>query len=225
MTDAVERNRKLFDGLFGATYSRYMERERLSRVIARLIWASDVRPYYASMQVLADLPDGSTVVDCPCGAGVALRALRPEQRVRYLGFDLAPAMLVRARTRANSRHLPDAVFAKAEATRLPLVEGEVDLFLSYFGLHCFEHPEEALHEAARSLRPDGRLVGSTIVRGDRPLDRLRVRPGVGGFGAVGDESAVRRWLGSAGFADVAIQTHGVFASFSAVKPGQPSPAA
>jgi ubiquinone/menaquinone biosynthesis C-methylase UbiE len=218
MTAAVERNRKLFSGVFGAGYGAYIERERLSRLVARVIWGSDIRPYYASMRAIGDVPDESTVVDCPCGSGVALSQMRPEQRVRYLGFDLVPAMLARARRRAAARGLPQPVFADAEATSLPLSDGEADLFLSYFGLHCFDHPEAALREAARCLRSSGQLIGSTIVRGERLLDRLRVRPGVGGFGAVGDERALGEWLHAAGFVKVRIRTSGIFSVFSADKP-------
>ncbi len=138
--------------------------------------------------------------------------------MRYLGFDLVPAMLARARRRAAARGLLQPVFADADASSLPLSDGEADLFLSYFGLHCFDHPEAALHEAARCLRPSGQLVGSTIVRGERLLDRLRVRPGVGGFGCVGDERALREWLHSAGFVNVGIHTSGIFSVFSAEKP-------
>jgi ubiquinone/menaquinone biosynthesis C-methylase UbiE len=218
MTAAVERNQKLFSGVFGAGYSGYIERERLSRLVAVVIWGSDIRPYYASMRAIGDVPDESKIVDCPCGSGVALRGLHPEQRVRYLGFDLAPAMLSRARRRAAARGIQQAVFAEADASSLPLPDAEVDLFLSYFGLHCFDHPEAALHEAARCLRPSGELIGSTIVRGERLLDRLRVRPGVGGFGCVGDERALRGWLRSAGFVKVGIDTRGIFSVFSAEKP-------
>jgi SAM-dependent methyltransferase len=214
VTSALQRNRSLFSGPFGAAYSYYIEHERLSRLISRVLWGSDVRPYHASMRAIADAPDGSTVVDCPCGAGVALRGLQPGQRVRYLGFDLSPRMLDRARTRARARGLSAPVFREAAATDLPLADGEVDLFVSYFGLHCFDQPAEALQEAARTLRSGGRLVGSTIVLGRRPLDGLRVRPGVGGFGQVGDATQLRRWLEAARFREIEIETSGIFAVFT-----------
>src|ERR1044072_6659722 len=58
---------------FGVTYSAYMERPWLSRLISRVVWGSDSGPFYESMKELADVPEGGTVVDCPCGAGPALR--------------------------------------------------------------------------------------------------------------------------------------------------------
>jgi hypothetical protein len=76
----------------------------------------------------------------------------------------------------------------------------------------------AVREAARCLRPGGRLVGGTIVLGERRLDRLRVRPGVGGLGPVGTDGDLRRWLAGAGVADAHIDRRGVFAFFTARKP-------
>jgi hypothetical protein len=69
---------------FGGLYEFYIERPRLSRAIGRCVWGIDVADMYASMEIIGHQADGSTVVDVPCGGGLALRALRPEQEVRYL---------------------------------------------------------------------------------------------------------------------------------------------
>ena len=90
---------------FGAIYSTYMERPRLSRWVGRLVWGGDTRPYYDSMRAVAEAPEGSTIVDCPCGAGPALRALDPARSVRYVAADLSPSMIRRARRRARARGL------------------------------------------------------------------------------------------------------------------------
>jgi len=97
IADTRERNRRVFNGPFGAVYGAYIRRERLARVIAWLLWGSDTRPFHASMAAIGQVADGGTIVDAPCGSGVAFRALRPGQAVRYLGFDLSPRMLEQAR--------------------------------------------------------------------------------------------------------------------------------
>ena len=215
---ARERNRRVFDGVFGSVYGAYIRRERLARLIAWVLWGSDTRPFYASMAAIGQVAADGTIVDAPCGSGVAFRALRPAQRVRYLGFDISPRMLQQARRHADRLGLHQVELAQADAESLPLEDASADLFLSYFGLHCFPHPGAAVREAARCLRPGSRLVGSTIVLGDRRLDRLRVRPGAGAFGPVGSEADLEGWLSDAGLANVELDRRGVFAVFSASKP-------
>jgi len=185
---------------FGAVYSAYMERPRVSRLVARAVWGADIRPYYESMAAIAAVPEGGTVVDCPCGAGPALRGLEPGRSLRYVAADLSPSMLRRARRRAARRGLSGVEFVETSATDLPLPDDCADLFLSYWGLHCFEDPAAAIREAARLLKPGGRLVGAALVRGGRgPRQRL-LRPGAGDFGPIGTGPEVERWLAEAGFA-------------------------
>lgn len=185
---------------FGAAYSAYMERPGLSRLIGRVVWGGDIRPYYDSMSAIAEVGDGGTIVDCPCGAGPALRTLRPDADIRYVAADLSPSMVRRARKRARARALADVRFIQADATDLPLSADSADLFLSFWGLHCFEDPAAAIAESARVLKPGGRLVGSCFVRGSDSLrQRFLVRPHSGDFGQVERQPEVESWLAAAGF--------------------------
>jgi ubiquinone/menaquinone biosynthesis C-methylase UbiE len=184
---------------FGAIYSAYMERPRLSTRVSRLIWGGDTRPYYESMAAVEEVGEGGTVVDCPCGAGPALRAIPTARAIRYVGVDLSPSMLRRARRRAASRGLTGIEFVQADATAIPLPSASVDLLLSFWGLHCYADPQSATAEAARILKPGGRLVGSSILRGTDSLrQRLLVRPHTGGFGRIGSQPEIESWLAEAG---------------------------
>jgi ubiquinone/menaquinone biosynthesis C-methylase UbiE len=138
-----------------------MEHEPLARLIAPAVWGGDIRPFYASMEEIGRVPDGSLIVDAPCGAGVALRGLRPDQRVRYLALDLSPPMLDRARRRAEKRGLRQVEFVEGDAEAIPVDDGSVDLFISYWGLHCFADPRAAIAEAHRCLRAGGRSAART----------------------------------------------------------------
>jgi ubiquinone/menaquinone biosynthesis C-methylase UbiE len=186
---------------FGIAYAAYMERPRVGRRVAKVVWAGDTGPYYESMGAVAEVPDGGTIVDCPCGAGPALRALDPGREVRYVGADLSPAMLRRIRKRAAERGITGLELIEADATRLPLPDDSADLFLSYWGLHCFAEPEAGVAEAARVTKPGGRLVGASFARSAETLrQRFLIRPNVGDFGPMGSEEEIRDWLEEAGFA-------------------------
>lgn len=200
----------------GAAYSAYMERPRVSSPISRIVWGGDTRPYYASMAAAAEVPTGGTIVDCPCGAGPAMRAMPAE--VDYVGVDFSPSMLRRARERAARRGLTKVELVEADAAAIPLPAGFADLFISFWGLHCFPDPAAALLEAARILGPDGRLVGSCFLRGrDTLRQRLFIRPNVGDFGPLGTQAETEAWLADAGFDLTSMQRSGPFLFFEARK--------
>jgi SAM-dependent methyltransferase len=193
--------RDFYSSPFGAAYSAYMERRWLSRPVARTVWGGDTAPYYESMEAIGEVPAGGTVVDCPCGAGPALRAVPAGWQLRYIAADLSPAMLRRAERRARARGVEDVEFLQADATDLPLDDSSADLFLSLWGLHCFQEPRRAIAEAARVLVPGGRLVGASFVRGRGTLrERLLIRPGHGAFGQVPAPDELEGWLAAEGFA-------------------------
>jgi SAM-dependent methyltransferase len=200
---------------FGVAYSAYAERPWLNRLIAMTVWGGDTRRYYESMSAIREVEDGGTVVDCPCGAGVALRELRIDADLRYVAVDLSPSMLRRTRKRIEKRGLRQVEIVQADAAEIPLPDESAGLFLSYWGLHCFPDPAAALVEAARILRPGGRLVGSTFVRGRDSLRQRLIRPDVGDFGKPGTAEDVPRRLETAGFGEPRIQRSGPMLFFDA----------
>jgi SAM-dependent methyltransferase len=198
-----------FDGPFGTVYSFYMEREWLARSIARLVWASDVRPLYASFEALADVPDGGVVVDAPCGSGIALRGLPPDKEVRYLAIDISRRML----ERTAARQRPQVECIEGDAAALPVDDASVDVFLSNFGLHCFADPRAAIDEISRVLRAGGRLVGSAVIPTGGRAGPL-IRPNRGGFGPMATTDELEAWMAAAGL-DVEVERRGAFAYFTA----------
>ena len=200
-------------GPFGAVYDFYIERPWLARLVLRAMWGVDPRPFYRSLSRVAELPDGATVLDVPCGGGVALRGLRPGQGVRWVAVDIEPAMLDRARRRAAQHPSADVQLIEGDMYRLPLEDGTVDLCLSYGGLHCVARPQAALAEMARCLRPGGRLLGSTFLAQGSRRQRLLLRNE--DFGSTGSAKDLRDWLQAAGFTDVSIDREDGLPVFSA----------
>ncbi len=162
MPDLRERWRT---GWLEATaYDSVIEHERLAQPLGRLVWGIDAAAFYRELARLSELPDGSAVLDIPCGGGVAFRGLRPTQRLRYVAADLSAVMLRRARSEAERRGLHEIEFTEADVEQLPFEDGTFDLCITYTGLHCFPDPAAALLELGRVLRPGGELRGTTVVR-------------------------------------------------------------
>jgi ubiquinone/menaquinone biosynthesis C-methylase UbiE len=209
-------DKDLYASPIGVAYSAYMERRWLSRLVSRTVWGGDTAPYYEIMEAIREAPEGGTVVDCPCGAGPALRSVPSGRRLRYIAADLSPAMLRRAERRARARSIEALELLRADATRLPLPRSSADLFLSLWGLHCFQRPRLAIAEAARVLVPGGRLVGASFVRGQETLrQRLLIRPGHGAFGQVPTAEEIDDWLAAEGLLVVDRTRSGPFVFFDA----------
>jgi SAM-dependent methyltransferase len=208
--------RNVCSGPLGAAYDYYIERPRLARLVLGLMWGVDPRPFYESLSAVGELPDGATILDVPCGGGVALRGVRTGQRVRWIGVDLEPAMLRRAERRAT--RLPDveAQFVEADMTRLALDDQSIDLCLSYGGLHCVREPLKALSEMARCLRPGGRLLGSTFLTHGSRRQRMLLRNE--DFGMTGSAAELRGWMLDCGLTDMTIDREDGLAVFSALRP-------
>ena len=206
-------------GRFGAAYDFCVERPCLMAAVGGAVWGLEAALLYRSIAMLSGARD-VTILDVPCGGGVALRALEPDQDVRYIAADACGRMINRAKRRARKRSLGQVEFIVADMTRLPLRSGEVDAVLSYSGLHLLQDPGEALAEFARCLRPGGFLTGTTFLldglsgRAQRLFERGRRR----GHAMPPHREALFASLVEAGFSEPTIGPQPGFAAFSARKP-------
>lgn len=206
-------------GPFGAFYDFYIERPRLMQAVGRAIWGIDAAVLYAAMKPIEAAGSGAVIVDLPCGGGVAFRALAPEQEVRYLAADLDPKMLRRARRRAGERGLPQVEVLRADMVDVPLGDAEVDLFLSFSGLHMIPEPERAVAEIGRCLKPGGRLVGTTFLSdGSRRARAIFKAGSYRGHATPPDRSRLLGWLEAAGLVEARLGPERGFTSFAARKP-------
>jgi len=76
---------------------------------------------------------------------------------RVTGIDFAPAMLAEARRKAAERGV-SIRFEEGDAEQLPFGPGSFDLIVSRHVLWTLPHPEAAIDEWVRVLRPGGRLA-------------------------------------------------------------------
>lgn len=209
-----------FDGPFGRRYDAYIKRPLLAGLIGRALWGADPGPMYELMRAIEDVPDGATILDAPCGGGLAFRELRAGRDVRYVALDLSEGMLARARDEARRRGLDQVELVRGDVQRMPFDDEFADLTLSMNSLHCLPDPAGAVTELVRCTRRGGRLVGSMLVLGAGRRQDLALRHaeanGIGGPG--GTREDLERWLGAAGLEGVGVGASGAIAVFDARRP-------
>jgi len=95
-------------------------------------------------------------LDVGCGTGfLSLELARRGHRVS--GIDFAPQMLAEARKKAAAQGVA-VRFEEGDAEQLPFAEGSFDLVMTRHVLWTLPHPEQAIDEWIRVLRPGGRLA-------------------------------------------------------------------
>ncbi|MFJ9609488.1 class I SAM-dependent methyltransferase [Kitasatospora sp. NPDC101176] len=147
-------------------------------------------------------------VGCGRGLGAAL-ALREFRFATVTGVDIHPDQVERARA-VNAKALatyPDRLaYTLGPADDLPFADGSLDGVYSVEAAQHFRELTGFAHEAARVLRPGGRLVVTTFFTADGPdvAERLSILLGsfADGLDVPHPLSAFTADLGKAGFGDV-----------------------
>jgi ArsR family transcriptional regulator len=116
-------------------------------------------PAAAVEAALVDLvPAGiGRLLDIGTGTGRILELLAPRVR-QALGIDASKAMLALARSRLARADLAHCSVRLGDMYRMPLADASYDVAVLQMVLHYAEEPAHALAEAARVLRPDGKLI-------------------------------------------------------------------
>lgn len=168
-----------------------------------------------------DLTGVRVVVELGCGAGLdaCLAAERLGVAGRVVALDLTLPMLERV-LQAKAALPGAAVHPLAgELERLPIRDGAADLVLANAAFNLALDVNRALAEAARILRPGGRLICRELVRGGALPPELAQDP-LGwntSLGGVLEEAALRVAVRAAGLERVRITGHRPFPPVVAVR--------
>ncbi len=100
---------------------------------------------------------GGRVLEVGVGTGISLPAYRKTTRV--FGVDISEAMLAKARERVSAQRLRNVEgLAVMDAERLEFPDGSFDVVVAQYVVTAVHHPEAALDEFARVVRPGGEIV-------------------------------------------------------------------
>jgi demethylmenaquinone methyltransferase/2-methoxy-6-polyprenyl-1,4-benzoquinol methylase/ArsR family transcriptional regulator len=151
----------------------------------------------AAILAMAGRAPVHALLDFGTGTGRMLELLAPRAN-RAVGIDQSPAMLNLARARIAHAGLRNVLLRQGDIYAPPVERDAYDLVVVHQVLHFLDDPARAIHEAARTLRPGGRLIvvdfaahGEEYLREDFAHRRL---------GFSGEEIA--GFLGEAGLRDI-----------------------
>jgi ubiquinone/menaquinone biosynthesis C-methylase UbiE len=122
----------------------------------RKLHVADAAVEAAVIAALADRPFHS-LLDLGTGTGRMLELLAP-QIERGLGLDLSHAMLALARARLERAGLKHCSLRQGDIFNLSMPAQSFDVVIIHQVLHFLDDSAPAIREAARMLRPGGRLL-------------------------------------------------------------------
>lgn len=131
----------------------------------------------------------SDFLDIGTGTGRILE-LMANRVERGMGIDVSSEMLTVARTNLEAANLRNVHVRQGDMYNMPVEDQSVDLATLHLVLHYSDDPAQVIEEAARVLRPNGRLVivdfqthGEEQLRSEHRHHRL-------GF----DDAEIKDWL-------------------------------
>ena len=182
------------------------------------VWDRALEPLTTALIARAAVQTGERVVDIGCGCGDTTLALARLVGAsgRVLGIDVSETMLARAAARLPPHAPVDLVRADATTHAFASVH---DLLISRLGVMFFHAPVAAFANLRTALKPGGRMAFCCFrapAENEWAMVPLRAayahvppppRPGPEDPGpfSFANEARVRRILGEAGFAQVALE--------------------
>jgi len=142
---------------------------------------------------ILDLSSVKDFLDIGTGTGRMIEVIGPHVE-RGIGIDRSRDMLAVARLRLDRANLRNCSARQGDMYALPFAAPCFDLVLLHQVLHYADRPGDVILEAARVLRPGGRLV--IVDMAPHELESLREAHAHRRLGF--SESEVNDWLGQAG---------------------------
>jgi ubiquinone/menaquinone biosynthesis C-methylase UbiE len=116
-----------------------------------------LRKAQKSLIELADIRENQNLLDIGCGTGWALgqAALAVNYKGSFYGADLSEGMIEKAKANFSGKNNFHFVVASSEA--VPFNDNFFDTIICSNSFHHYLHPEKAMSEIFRLLRPCGKI--------------------------------------------------------------------
>lgn len=170
---------------------------------------------------IANLKAGETVVDLGSGAGFDALLAAPKLGAtgRFIGIDMTPEMLARARTNAVNQGYAETVeFREGLIEDLPVASETVDVVISNCVINLSPDKRAAFREAHRILKPGGRLaVSDILLSAPLPDDVVSASLLVACLAGAETEEEYIKHIEVAGFVDIEFERQSVENLFELLK--------
>ena len=132
-------------------------------------------------------------LDIGTGTGRILELLAAKVE-RGMGIDVSSEMLTVARTNLEAANLRNVHVRQGDMYNIPVDDQSIDLATLHLVLHYSDDPRQVIEEAARVLRPNGRLVIVDFLTHNEEQLRSEHRHHRLGF----DDDEIKDWLADSG---------------------------
>ncbi|HEX8833193.1 MAG TPA: class I SAM-dependent methyltransferase, partial [Abditibacteriaceae bacterium] len=123
------------------------------------------RSWKALSETLLKLLPPLVIADLGAGEGT-LSLLLAQRAERVIAVDNSEKMVEYGAELASRNAVTNLEYRLGDMEELPIAAGEVDLVLMHQALHHCIHPPRAIEEAARILKPGGRIVILDLLKHD-----------------------------------------------------------
>lgn len=124
------------------------------RVIGRILTGVNISKWRGKIIELLKLTKGMTVLEVSPGPGVFTGIIRKAIGIdgRIVSVDLSQNMLIQCK---NKQNITKAELLRGNAEYLPIKDSSFDAIFHFGGVNLFSHPEQALNEFVRVIKPGG----------------------------------------------------------------------
>jgi ubiquinone/menaquinone biosynthesis C-methylase UbiE len=131
----------------------------------------------SNVSVFAEIPEGSTVLDLGCGAGldtlIASGKTGPDGKV--LGIDFSDEMISRARQALEETGIKNVELHLTEAEQLPIEDGSIDVALVNGIFNLNPARDSIFSELARVVKKDGHLYAAELIKRKSIFEKLFIK--------------------------------------------------